>query len=97
MHTLSFYHPDFVSAERSGVAVAPFGSTALNVAMTPVGLGDVNADGHVNSGDGVLLIQFLQGRRTPDAGEFRRGDMAPAGAPNGVLDAGDLLLMMRAL
>ena len=51
----------------------------------------------LNSGDLVVLQQFIQGQLNHDQIVFLFSDVSPLGAPNGVLDAADLLLITQSL
>ncbi|MFQ5644309.1 MAG: DUF6259 domain-containing protein [Thiogranum sp.] len=74
------------------------GSDPLDSASIPPD-GDINGDNRVDLADVLLAGQIALGYRTATADERLRGDVAPlvngVPQPNGVLDAGDLLLIQR--
>ena len=61
--------------------------------------GDINIDGQVDAAEVLLAHRIEQGQMTPTAEQFKHGDVAPLvggiPTPNGVIDAGDLLLNQR--
>jgi RHS repeat-associated protein len=81
---------------RRALAVAAAvtaGLTPNGVALATVPSGDVNQDGRLDSADALLGLRMASGdlAPSPDA------DVAPLGsAPDGVVDAGDALLLLRA-
>jgi YVTN family beta-propeller protein len=74
------------------------GSNPLDILSIPAD-GDINNDGSVNAADLLLATQIALGLKTPTAAEMLHGDVAPltAGvpAPDGVINAGDLLVIQR--
>jgi hypothetical protein len=63
--------------------------------------GDINGDGEINAGDVLLATRIATNQLTPTPAQLLRGDVAPLiggiPAPNGVIDAGDVLVIMRKL
>jgi subtilisin family serine protease len=61
--------------------------------------GDINEDGLVNAADVLLATRIVTGSLTSTASQLLHGDVAPlvggVPAPNGVMNAGDLLLIQR--
>ncbi len=63
----------------------------ITVAATPTGIadGDLNGDGWVGNSDIILAEQIALGSLTPTPTQLSHGDVAPAGAPNGVINQDD--------
>ena len=58
--------------------------------------GDINVDGNVNLADALLALQIAAGMVSQPTGTaLFRGDVAPPGAPDGVIAAADALLILR--
>jgi len=57
--------------------------------------GDINDDGLVNVADFLLATQHINQLRVLTALEIARGDLYPAGAPDGVLNLSDLILLQK--
>ncbi len=78
-----------------------YGSNPLDPLSLPVipADGDINIDGQVDIIDVLLAHRIVLGQITPTAEQFKHCDVAPLTggipAPNGVIDVGDLLLIMR--
>lgn len=62
---------------------------ALNVQID----GDVNRDGVTNLGDLLVIIQVVLGRAVASGIEPGHADFYPQGAPDGIIDISDLILM----
>lgn len=58
-----------------------------------INYGDINLDGEFNTGDYVLLMQFVLGTRTPTSTEELQADVNQ----DGLLNMQDILLMQRVL
>lgn len=66
------------------------------LAVAPEEAGDVNLDGDLDAGDLLRVLRIIDGD-PPAEGEVDRGDVAPFESPDAALDAGDAMLLMRAL
>lgn len=62
---------------------------------TEEGDGDLDVDLDVDVADVMLAIQIAVGNLTPTADHISHGDVAPEGAPDGVIDISDCLRIMR--
>lgn len=75
-----------------------YGSNPLSGISTPA-TGDINEDGVVNAGDIVLASRIALGLLIPTETQTVRSDVAPLNfgipAPNGVIDAADILIITR--
>ena len=77
------------------------GSDPLDENSTPVvaELGDLNADGNVDTADILIATRILAGAIVPSPEQFTAMDGAPVVAgvpsPDGQLNAGDLMLIQR--
>jgi hypothetical protein len=58
-------------------------------------IGDVNGDGVVDTGDFVLAQRISMGTVAATSSQLCRGDVAPAGAPDGVINAADVVVLQR--
>ena len=67
----------------------------INVVRAAPGNGDVNGDGKVDLADVLLAQRFALGLATPNAQQKAQADVAPAGEPDGVIDASDVLRILR--
>ncbi len=76
-------------------------ATLLNVATRNATITFIIPDGLLTGGTTVLIGDALKALRiavglvTPTTDELLRGDVAPLGAPNGVIDVGDALFILR--
>ena len=72
------------------------GSNPLDPGSVPVCAdGDINRDGKVDIADALLAQRIAAGLMTPTSIQICRGDVAPAGAPDGVPDVADALVILR--
>lgn len=71
-----------------------------NTSIPNVATGDLNDDGKVDVVDVLIAIRISTGAIAPSADQILRGDVAPkidgTSVPDGVINAGDLLLIQRA-
>lgn len=57
--------------------------------------GDIDSDGYVTVGDLLLVQRHVTGIAKLSARQIMRGDLAPLGQRNGVLDTADLMLIIK--
>ncbi len=57
--------------------------------------GDLNGDAVVDTADVLLAQRIALGLVTPSASQLAHGDVAPAGAPDGVINAADIARIRR--
>jgi hypothetical protein len=55
----------------------------------------MNNSGSVNAADVLLIQRIVLGLLTPTLAHYQHGDVAPLGAPDGVIDTADVLMVMR--
>lgn len=83
---------DYEATDSGGAQSTAIGLITVTLPGTP---GDLNGDGIVDVADVALLQRNLLGLATLTPGQAGLADLAPAGAPNGVLDVADLNEMIR--
>jgi len=70
-----------------------------NTSIPGVSTGDINGDGSVDIIDVLLATRIAIGNLVPTTNQLLRGDVAPQNAgipmPNGVIDAGDLVVIQK--
>jgi len=64
---------------------------------TPLGDGDMNADGSLNAGDLLITTRIVMGLVTATETHLAHGDLYPAGAPDGKINIQDLILLQKLL
>jgi len=90
--TLGSFAFDYKATDAGGAQTLIIGLIAIVAPGTP---GDLNDDGIVDVADVALLQQNLLGLATLTPGQVNQADLAPVGAPNGVLDTADLNEIIR--
>ena len=82
----------------AGAMAIVFYLAIVSPAWAQVADGDVNLDGRLDAADGMLGLRLAAGDLQPTAEQSVHGDVAPLnGTPNGTLDAGDAVLILRAV
>ena len=61
--------------------------------LTPSLAGDIVSDGVINAADYAVAMKIVLGEITPTAEQITNGDVYPDGAPDGVINASDLVLI----
>ncbi|GMQ88403.1 MAG: hypothetical protein BMS9Abin08_1646 [Gammaproteobacteria bacterium] len=59
--------------------------------------GDMNADGNFDAGDLLITVRIVLGLLTTTNTHLAHGDLYPAGAPDGVINIQDLILLQKLL
>jgi hypothetical protein len=71
-------------------------AAAMTAAVTIVKTdGHFGATGPVNIADALRALQMAVGLVTPTPTELLQGDCAPLGAPDGKIDVGDAILILK--
>jgi len=73
------------------------GSALVRPAATMAVNGDVNGDGATDVGDLMIIINVVAGRSVASGIEPGYADYYPPGAPDGIIDLSDLVLMFDAV
>ncbi|WP_211333738.1 dockerin type I repeat-containing protein, partial [Sinobacterium caligoides] len=85
---------EFDVVVRASVEGVPSIEQAYTLTVYPLD-GDVDGSGSVTIKDLLLQQDFALGAKTPTPSQLYRGDLYPPAAPDGKIDASDLLLLER--
>ncbi|MBI3345266.1 MAG: putative Ig domain-containing protein [Gammaproteobacteria bacterium] len=86
LYNFSYSVTDATATTRTFLALISVSNTATGIAD-----GDLTGDGWVGPADTALAEQIATGLVTPTPTQLSHGDVAPAGAPNGVINQDDVV------
>jgi hypothetical protein len=90
---LGLYPFEYTVTDSTGATAKTLGQ--LVVVRALAGNGDVNGDGKVDLADVLMARRFALGQAVPSAAQKAAADVSPMGEPDGVIDAADLLRILR--
>ena len=90
---LGLYPFEYTVTDSTGATAKMLGQ--LTVVRALPGNGDVNGDGKVDLADVVMARRFTLGLAVPSPAQKAAADVAPVGEADGVIDAADLLRILR--
>jgi hypothetical protein len=90
---LGAYPFEYTVRDSTGASAKTVGQLVVVRALP--GNGDVNTDGNVDLADVILARRFALGLAVPTAAQKAAADVAPPGEADGVIDAADVLRILR--